>query len=154
PHQQLRPAGTYHRQDLQVPLAGGTVLRELDMVHSFGCHGISRVSCSELTVGGGDGWFRPAAHRSTSSLRRIQGAPTQACVAGNCFTRINRKTVVGVTPTAVLRLIRVKQLPATQACVGAPWILRREEVERCAAGRNQPSPPPTVNSEQLTLEIP
>src|ERR1035441_7122432 len=101
PHQQLRPAGTYHRQDLQVPLAGGTLLRELDMVHSFGCHGISRVSCSELTVGGGDGWFRPAAHRSTSSLRRIQGAPTQACVAGNCFTRINRKTVVGVTPRTV-----------------------------------------------------
>jgi len=63
-------------------------------------------------------------------------------------------TVLGVTPTTVLRLIRVKQLPATQACVGAPWILRREEVERCGAGRNQPSPPPTVNSEQLTLEIP
>jgi excisionase family DNA binding protein len=63
-------------------------------------------------------------------------------------------TVLGVTPTTVLRLIRVKQLPATQACVGAPWILHREEVERCLARRNQPSPPPTVNSEQLTLEIP
>src|SRR5271169_1225801 len=61
---------------------------------------------------------------------------------------------LGVTPTTVLRLIRVKQLPATQACVGAPWILRREEVERCVAGRNQPSPPPTADSEQLTLEIP
>jgi hypothetical protein len=64
-------------------------------------HGISRVSCSESAVGGGDGWFRPATHRSTSSLRRIQGAPTQACVARNCFTRINRKTVVGVTPRAM-----------------------------------------------------
>ena len=61
---------------------------------------------------------------------------------------------LGVTPTTVLRLIRVKQLRATQACVGAPWILRREEVERCVAGRNQTSPPPTADSEQLTLEIP
>jgi excisionase family DNA binding protein len=63
-------------------------------------------------------------------------------------------TVLGVTPTTVLRLIRVKQLPATQACVGAPWILHRQEVERCVARRNQPSPPPTSNSEQLTLQIP
>lgn len=61
---------------------------------------------------------------------------------------------LGVTPTTVLRLIRVKQLRATQACVGAPWILRREEVERCVVGRNQPSPPPTAYSEQLTFEIP
>jgi len=30
----------------------------------------------------------------------IQGALTQACVAGNFFNRINRKTVVGVTPRA------------------------------------------------------
>jgi excisionase family DNA binding protein len=63
-------------------------------------------------------------------------------------------TVLGVTPTTILRLIRVKQLPATQACVGAPWILHREEVERYVAGRNQPSPPPTDDSEQLILEIP
>lgn len=63
-------------------------------------------------------------------------------------------TVLGVTPTTVLRLIRVKQLPASQACEGAPWILRRADVERCMAVRKQPSPPPTVDSEQLTLEIP
>ncbi|HEY6371914.1 MAG TPA: recombinase family protein [Candidatus Sulfotelmatobacter sp.] len=62
--------------------------------------------------------------------------------------------VLGVTPTTVLRLIRVKQLPATQACVGAPWILQKEAVARCVAGRNQPSHPPTVDSAQLTLEIP
>ena len=61
-------------------------------------YGISRVNCAESTVGGVAGWFRSATHRSTSALRRIQGAPTQACVAGNCFSRINRKTVVGVTP--------------------------------------------------------
>jgi excisionase family DNA binding protein len=62
--------------------------------------------------------------------------------------------VLGVTPTTVLRLIQQKQLPAAQPCVGAPWILRRVDVAQCLAARNQPTTPPTDNSEQLTLEIP
>jgi DNA invertase Pin-like site-specific DNA recombinase len=61
---------------------------------------------------------------------------------------------LGVTPTTVLRLIRLKQLAATQACVGAPWILRGADVERCLAERNHPGTPPTVDSAQLILEIP
>src|SRR5216684_985133 len=61
--------------------------------------------------------------------------------------------VLGVTPTTVLRLIRLKQLPATQACGGAPWILHRADVEQCMAERNRPAPPPTVDSAQLILEI-
>jgi hypothetical protein len=60
---------------------------------------------------------------------------------------------LGVTPTTVLRLIRLKQLPATQACVSAPWILRSADVERCVAERNHPATPPTVDSAQLILEI-
>jgi hypothetical protein len=58
-----------------------------------------------------------------------------------------------VTPTTVLRLIRLKQLPATQACVGAPWILRSADVERCVAERNHRVTPPMVDSAQLILEI-
>ena len=61
---------------------------------------------------------------------------------------------LGVTPTTVLRLIRLKQLPASQACVSAPWILRRADVERCLDGRNHPATPPMVDSAQLILEIP
>jgi DNA invertase Pin-like site-specific DNA recombinase len=61
---------------------------------------------------------------------------------------------LGVTPTTVLRLIRLKQLPATQACVSATWILRRADVERCVAERNRSATPPTVDSAQLVLEIP
>ena len=61
---------------------------------------------------------------------------------------------LGVTPTTVLRLIRLKQLSASQACVSAPWILRRADVEQCVARRNHPATPPTVDSAQLTLEIP
>jgi excisionase family DNA binding protein len=63
-------------------------------------------------------------------------------------------TTLGVTPTTILRLIRLKRLPATQACAGAPWILLRADVERYVAGRNQTAPPPTVSSAQLELEIP
>ena len=48
---------------------------------------------------------------------------------------------LGITPTSILRLIRVKQLPATQACASAPWILRKADVERCVAERNNPAPP-------------
>jgi DNA invertase Pin-like site-specific DNA recombinase len=62
-------------------------------------------------------------------------------------------TALGVTPTTVLRLISLKQLPATQACVGAPWILRSADVERCVAERKHPATPPTVDSAQLILEI-
>jgi excisionase family DNA binding protein len=61
---------------------------------------------------------------------------------------------LGVTPTTVLRLIRLKELPATQACVGAPWTLQSADVERCVAERNQPATPPTVDPAQLILEIP
>jgi hypothetical protein len=60
---------------------------------------------------------------------------------------------LGVTPTTVLRLIRLKQLPASQACVSAPWILRKADVERCVAERKHPPNPPTVDSAQLNLEI-
>jgi excisionase family DNA binding protein len=62
--------------------------------------------------------------------------------------------VLGVTPTTVLRLIQQKQLPATQACVGAPWVLRKADVEQSVAKRNRPRTLPTGNSEQLILEIP
>ena len=61
---------------------------------------------------------------------------------------------LGVTPTTVLRLIRLKQLPASQACVSAPWILHKADVERCVAERKQSTTPPTVDSAQLILEIP
>jgi excisionase family DNA binding protein len=62
--------------------------------------------------------------------------------------------VLGVTTTTVFRLIRLKRLQATQAGAGAPWIVPRAEVERCVAERNRPVIPPTVDSAQLSLEIP
>ena len=62
--------------------------------------------------------------------------------------------VLEVTQTTVLRLIRLKQLPATQACAGAPWVMRKADVERCTAERNRTATPATADSKQLALEIP
>lgn len=61
--------------------------------------------------------------------------------------------LLGVTSSAVLRLIRLKQLSATQACVGAPWIMRRADVDKCLAERDRAATPPQQNSTQLALEI-
>jgi hypothetical protein len=61
---------------------------------------------------------------------------------------------LGVSPTTIFRLIQLKHLPAMQACVNAPWILRRVDVERYMAERNRATPPPTVDSAQITLDIP
>jgi len=61
--------------------------------------------------------------------------------------------VLGVTPTTIFRLIQLRQLPATQACVNAPWILRRVDVEQYMTERNRTKTPPTVDSAQLALGI-
>jgi excisionase family DNA binding protein len=60
---------------------------------------------------------------------------------------------IGVTPTTVLRLIRAKRLPATQVCANAPWILRKDDVERFLAARDRGNPPQTLDVDQLTLDI-
>jgi DNA invertase Pin-like site-specific DNA recombinase len=62
--------------------------------------------------------------------------------------------ILGVAPTTVLRLIRLKQLPATQACASAPWIVRASDVEQFVAARHHRATPPPHDSSQLTLEIP
>ena len=59
----------------------------------------------------------------------------------------------GVTPTAILRLIRLKQLPAAQVCKNAPWILLKDDVEQVAEDRRRRTIAKTVNSNQLVLRI-
>jgi excisionase family DNA binding protein len=60
--------------------------------------------------------------------------------------------LLGVTSTTMLRLIGLKQLPATQVCANAPWIMRKADVDRCMAERNRSATPATSNSAQLELE--
>lgn len=105
---------------------------------------------------------RPTAHGQNWTARRVCSLRNNHAIAayrpGERQARDEMSVtevaaILGVTPTTVLRLIRLKQLLATQACAGAPWILRRADVERCVAERSRPETPPTVNSAQLALEI-
>jgi hypothetical protein len=47
---------------------------------------------------------------------------------------------LGVTPTTIFRLIQLKQLPATQICGNAPWILLKKDVELYRETRNRSTP--------------
>ena len=60
---------------------------------------------------------------------------------------------LNVTPGVVLRMIRLKQLPATQACANAPWILCQADVERLAADRGRQAHPQRRDPNQMVLEI-
>jgi hypothetical protein len=61
--------------------------------------------------------------------------------------------VLGVTPTTIFRLIQLNQLPATQACVNAPWVMLKSDVELYGAERNQSNTPPPRDSAPLLFEI-
>jgi excisionase family DNA binding protein len=63
---------------------------------------------------------------------------------------------LGVSQMTVLRVIRAGGLPAQQLCHGAPWVIRREDLERPAVreamqlGTNRPL---TANAHQTSLEL-
>lgn len=62
-------------------------------------------------------------------------------------------SMLSVTETTVLRMIRQKQLPATHACVNAPWILLKEDVEKYIAASRRAESPHTADPNQLALDI-
>jgi excisionase family DNA binding protein len=59
--------------------------------------------------------------------------------------------VLDVSRMTVLRMIRRKLLPATQACLGAPWLIRKEDLaSRQEELRNAPR---TANPNQLSMDL-
>jgi excisionase family DNA binding protein len=60
--------------------------------------------------------------------------------------------LLGVYPESVRRLIAGKQLPAQQPCKGAPWIIKRADVEKLAAERTKTGPH-TKDRDQLSLKL-
>ena len=62
-------------------------------------------------------------------------------------------TMLGVNPTTVLRLIRLKHLTAQQACRNSPWVVHKGDVERYVAASIKPSSPQAGNSNQMALDI-
>jgi hypothetical protein len=57
-----------------------------------------------------------------------------------------------VSKETIRRLIASKAFTARQACAGAPWIIRRDDIERIAATINQGGPR-TENANQISLEL-
>ena len=63
---------------------------------------------------------------------------------------------LGVSQITVLRVIRAGVLPAQQLCNGAPWVIRRDDLERPAVrnamelGSNRPL---TANANQTSPEF-
>jgi excisionase family DNA binding protein len=61
--------------------------------------------------------------------------------------------VLGVSGATVLRLIRIRELPATQACAGAPWIVMRTDVDALIARREAFTGPQSANPDQLSIDL-
>lgn len=68
------------------------------------------------------------------------------------FTVDETAAALKVTPTTVLRLIRQKDLAATQACRNAPWTIRRVDLDEYVTTRAGQSPS-TRDSSQMALDI-
>lgn len=62
-------------------------------------------------------------------------------------------SILGITPTTVLRMIRDGQLQAKQACVNAPWILLKVDVDAFLEKRHSLKAPQTYNLNQLSFEM-
>jgi excisionase family DNA binding protein len=60
---------------------------------------------------------------------------------------------LGVSAATVLRLIRIKELPATQACAGAPWIVKQTDVDAFIAKREAFTGPQSSNPDQLSIDL-
>jgi len=61
---------------------------------------------------------------------------------------------LGVCKMSVIRMIHSKRLPAQQVCPGAPYIIRREDMNQLIARRPHPEPgnsPLSENQDQLSL---
>jgi excisionase family DNA binding protein len=61
--------------------------------------------------------------------------------------------LLGISTPTVFRLIRIKRLPATQACLGAPWILRRVDVEALVTARSAIEGPQSADPNQLSIDL-
>lgn len=61
--------------------------------------------------------------------------------------------MLSVTPTTVLRMIRLRHMPGTQACLNAPWIVRQDDLDRYLLAHRPAGRPQTSNPNQLSLSI-
>jgi len=62
-------------------------------------------------------------------------------------------TQLGVSRMTVLRLIQRQVLPATQACVGAPWLIRQADLLSATLAVRWRDDPQPADSNQLTIDL-
>lgn len=105
---------------------------------------------------------RRTAHDQTWNARRVCSVRNNHVIAvyregerqsRGELTTSEAATMLGVTPTTVLRMIREGHLPATQACVNAPWNLHKDDVVSYLEGHSSSKAPQTGNTNQLVFEI-
>ncbi|MFM0139816.1 recombinase family protein [Caballeronia grimmiae] len=60
--------------------------------------------------------------------------------------------LLGVSAPTAIRLIRVGRLPASQACLGAPWIIRKADLDAYLARRANAGPQ-SANPNQLSTDL-
>lgn len=58
---------------------------------------------------------------------------------------------LNVSRMTILRMIRNKLLPATQACLGAPWLIRKEDLRLCQ--EQLKTGPRTPNPNQICMDL-
>jgi excisionase family DNA binding protein len=105
---------------------------------------------------------RRTAHNETWNARRVCSVRNNHGIAvyregerqdrGELTTR-ETAAMLRINPTTVLRMIRDGHLPAKQACVNAPWVLRKEDVDVYMKERRSSKSPQSDNSNQLVLEM-
>jgi excisionase family DNA binding protein len=105
---------------------------------------------------------RRTAHDQTWNARRVCSVRNNHTIAAyregerqsrGELTTNETAAILRVNPTTVLRMIREGHLPATQACVNAPWILHKEDVSVYLEGHRSSKAPQAGDSNQLVFEM-
>jgi excisionase family DNA binding protein len=60
---------------------------------------------------------------------------------------------LGVSKMTVIRMIHAKTLPARQICPGAPYVIRRQDLDLPGVRSVPPTPPVSGNSRQVVMEF-
>jgi len=61
--------------------------------------------------------------------------------------------LIGVSNMTALRMLRRGQIQGRQACAGAPWVIRTEDVEGFTKGGKRFKPPLTQNATQQVFDF-
>ena len=98
------------------------------------------------------GWTRSRVGSFRKSNAIANYAPGERQARGE-FTIEEAANKLGVSYSTVQRMIKRRQLPGSQVCPGAPWIIRTEDVDRfrdgsSAAYRRFKAPSPAISAQQ------